>query len=148
MNSIEAKAVLDAMTGPVSPDHPPTIPQLTEWAERVVAQVPKADLHGVLFGVWSYPSHHMGDAGFTVQFAERFWPATQDTLRVKLERRELRAGDPLYAHGLKSVSLDDYPTQAAFFAAVREHPSYHFACGYPFDRVDICATEPRYEPKE
>ncbi len=143
MDSVGYKVVLDEITGPVDPAMLPTLDQLLSWTKQLYDRIAPADRHYVMFGVDSFPDEgERGYAGFSVRLANEFDSGGHDGLRLVLERRHLRKGDPLFAHGLESVATSDYPSAEAFFAALPEHPSYKFAAAYPFDEVDI-SPEPR-----
>ncbi len=138
MDSVGYKVVLDEITGPVDPAKLPTLDQLLDWTRRLYDRIAPADRYGVLFSVWSFPDEgRRGFAGFSVQLAEQFDSATHDGIKLLIERRDLSPDDPLFAHGLESVAMREYPSAEAFFAALPDHTSYKFAAAYPFDEVSI-----------
>jgi hypothetical protein len=140
MTSNDAKVLLDRMTGPVDPARPPTLPQLTEWAERVCALVPAQDCHSLLFQVSVHDNHSVA-VGFLISF-NNLLPVSsaRDRLGLFLQRSEVAANDPIRQHDC-SLSLRGYPSVAAFFAAVKADPNYQYACSYPFDEVSLYASE-------
>ncbi len=143
MNSLDARKLLDRMTGPLDPHRPPNMADLLEWTERVGAHSPPAELAGCLFGL-TIIDDDMASVGFHIVFPDQFNSASRDSLVLFLDKRNLAEDDPMIVRrrGYLGVSSRDYPTLAEFFAAVRADEVFRFACTYPFEEVDI-----RHDPR-
>ncbi len=137
MDSVGYKSVLDEITGPVDPAKLPTLDQLLDWTKQLYDRIAPTDRHDVLFSVWSFPDDRRGLAGFSVQLAEKFDSIDRDGLKLLLKRNDLSPDDLLFAHGLETVAVSEFPSAEAFFAALPDHPSYKFAAAYPFDEVSL-----------
>ncbi len=140
MNSLEAKVLLDKMTGPVDPARPPNLAQLTEWAEKLYTLIPAEDRYNLLFQVSVFDDDRAA-TGFNLSFANTLPVSEQrDGLGLILDREQVTAGDPIRRHDC-SLSLRKYSSVEEFFAAVRADSSYQFACGYPWADVRLYASE-------
>ncbi len=138
MNSFDARKLLDRMTGPLDPHRPPNMADLLDWTERVVAQIPPAELDVCLFDI-TIIDYDEASVGFHIVFPEWFNSADRDSLTLLLEKRNLAEDDPMIVRrrGYLGVSSRDFPTLAEFFAAVRTDDNFRFACTYPFEKVRI-----------
>jgi hypothetical protein len=117
-------------------DPMPDLPKLLAWAERIVPNIPAADLDYCRFSVEVFEDDRRGYAGFNVVFNEKFTSADFDCLQLFIQRQELLLNDPLIGNQATLYS-SDYPSLKDFFAAVRADPHYRFACNYPFNEVAI-----------
>lgn len=136
MNSIEVRKRLDRHIGKRDESKTPNLIQVLEWAEWTYNEIPSKDRYSITFSINVFDDR-MVSVGFVVSFVEMFSSSTNDHISMFFRKRHPDQDDPIRAHRT-AISIDvDYPTAAAFFAAVRADEHFRFACGYPFEEFLI-----------